>query len=93
VGSKNPPADSSIHRLAVGGSAALQPKVVSTTLRQCGTRSRKTSGHDATSLYLKEIGAASLLTPAEEKMIARRIRQGDESARHQSWLDSRGQKI
>ena len=82
MGSKHPPADSSIHRLAVGGSAALQPKVVSTTPRQSDTRSRKTSGHDATSLYLKEIGAASLLTPAEEKMIARRIRQGDESARH-----------
>ena len=40
------------------------------------------SGHDATSLYLNEIGAAKLLTADEEKSIARRIRGGDESAWH-----------
>jgi RNA polymerase primary sigma factor len=33
------------------------------------------------SLYLEEIGQVPLLTPAEEVVLARRIRQGDESAR------------
>ncbi|HSM29222.1 MAG TPA: RNA polymerase sigma factor RpoS [Woeseiaceae bacterium] len=38
--------------------------------------------HDATRLYLSEIGASPLLTADEEKTFARRARQGDESARH-----------
>jgi RNA polymerase nonessential primary-like sigma factor len=42
----------------------------------------KSGGHDATSLYLNEIGVSKLLTAAEEKKFARRIRKGDESARH-----------
>jgi RNA polymerase nonessential primary-like sigma factor len=44
--------------------------------------SAKSGGHDATSLYLNEIGVSKLLTAAEEKKFARRIRKGDESARH-----------
>ncbi len=36
---------------------------------------------DATRLYLREIGAARLLTAEEEIELARRIRQGDEQAR------------
>ena len=42
----------------------------------------KSNSHDATSLYLNEIGVSKLLTAAEEKKFARRIRKGDESARH-----------
>jgi len=38
--------------------------------------------HDATHLYLSEIGAAPLLTADEEKKFARLAKQGDESARH-----------
>ena len=38
--------------------------------------------HDATRLYLSEIGASPLLTADEEKKFARLARQGDESARH-----------
>ena len=38
--------------------------------------------HDATRLYLSEIGASPLLTADEEKMFARLAKQGDESARH-----------
>jgi RNA polymerase nonessential primary-like sigma factor len=37
---------------------------------------------DATGLYLSEIGAAGLLTAAEEKACARRLRAGDETAWH-----------
>ncbi len=44
--------------------------------------SSKSTGHDATSLYLNNIGVSKLLTAAEEKKFARRIRKGDESARH-----------
>ena len=38
--------------------------------------------HDATRLYLNEIGASKLLTADEEVKYARRIRNGDEDARH-----------
>lgn len=36
---------------------------------------------DATALYLKEIGYAALLTPDEERTLARRVQQGDAAAR------------
>ena len=53
------------------------------TLRPSTSRSRNgSSGHDATSLYLSDIGVSKLLTADEEKYYARRIRKGDESARH-----------
>lgn len=81
MGSKHFPADLPNRRHPAGGSAALRPKVVGTSLRQGTTPPRKSPGHDATSIYLKEIGGSRLLTSAEEKMIARRIRQGDEPAR------------
>ena len=82
MGSKHFPADLPNRRQPAGDSAALRPKVVGTSLRQGTAPPRKSPGHDATSIYLKEIGGSRLLTSAEEKMIARRIRQGDESARH-----------
>lgn len=37
---------------------------------------------DATCLYLREIGAKRLLTAAEEKTCAQKLRAGDEAARH-----------
>ena len=37
--------------------------------------------HDAAALYLAEIGAAPLLSAAEERHYARRLRRGDEAAR------------
>ena len=82
MGSKQFPADLPNRRHPAGDSAVLRPKVVGTSLRQGTAPPRKSPGHDATSIYLKEIGGSRLLTSAEEKMIARRIRQGDESARH-----------
>lgn len=82
MGSKHFPADLLNRRRPAGDSAAPRPKVVGTSLRQGTAPPRKSPGHDATSIYLKEIGGSRLLTSAEEKMIARRIRQGDESARH-----------
>lgn len=39
-------------------------------------------GIDPTRIYLNEIGVSPLLTASEEVKFARRIRQGDESARH-----------
>ena len=44
-------------------------------------RSVAASNHDATRLYLSEIGLSPLLTADEEKMFARRAQRGDESAR------------
>ena len=54
-----------------------------TAVRPAQSRRRNhSSGHDATSLYLSDIGVSKLLTADEEKYYARRIRKGDESARH-----------
>lgn len=39
--------------------------------------------HDVTQLYLNEIGRESLLTPEQEKALARRMRQGDFQARQE----------
>lgn len=82
MGDKQYSADSPNRRKTNGGASALRPKIVNDSLRPAATPVRRSAGHDATSLYLKEIGGSRLLTAAEEKMIARRIRQGDESARH-----------
>lgn len=65
-----------------GGMASLQRAKQADAIRRCGSGSRLPASHDATSLYLNEIGVAKLLTADEEKAIARRIRDGDESARH-----------
>jgi RNA polymerase nonessential primary-like sigma factor len=42
----------------------------------------RSANADAMRLYLKEIGKSRLLSAAEEKMLARRLRDGDESAWH-----------
>ena len=60
-------------RRATAGSTPLRPKTVN---------GRRSTSHDATSLYLSDIGVSKLLTADEEKKYARRIREGDESARH-----------
>ncbi len=65
-----------------GASSSLRQTIPNDSVKRCGSKSRNPAGHDATSLYLTEIGVAKLLTPDEEKAIARRIRKGDESARH-----------
>jgi RNA polymerase nonessential primary-like sigma factor len=51
---------------------------------RCGRGAVKggSGSHDPTRLYLNEIGVSKLLTAAEEVKIARRVQQGDESARH-----------
>jgi len=48
---------------------------------EASSLARKGEQMDATRLYLREIGAAKLLTAEEEIALARRIRQGDEAAR------------
>ena len=42
---------------------------------------RSSSANGALELYLREVGQVKLLTPAEEIVLARRIRKGDELAR------------
>ncbi len=56
------------------------PEILESPLRT--KPAAKATGHDATSLYLNEIGLSKLLTAAEEKKYARRSLKGDESARH-----------
>lgn len=65
-----------------GAGPAVRSKISNEAVKRCGSGSRNAVGHDPTSLYLNEIGIAKLLTSDEEKAIGRRIRQGDESARH-----------
>ena len=68
-------------RPTTAAGSAAQAKV----LRSSGaakTRTSKSGGCDATSRYLNEIGLSKLLSAAEEKKYARRIRNGDELARH-----------
>ncbi|HHH13016.1 MAG TPA: RNA polymerase sigma factor RpoS [Thiolapillus brandeum] len=48
---------------------------------EASSLARKGEQMDATRLYLREIGAAKLLTAEEEIALARRIREGDEEAR------------
>lgn len=67
---------------APGVSRKARAAATANAVNRCGQASRRAAAHDATSLYLNEIGSANLLTPDEEKSIARRIRKGDESARH-----------
>jgi len=47
-----------------------------------GPARRASPGHDATSLYLSDIGVSKLLTAAEERKYARLSQAGDERARH-----------
>jgi RNA polymerase nonessential primary-like sigma factor len=51
-------------------------------VRKNGKSGSNSTSHDATSLYLSDIGVSKLLTADEEKKYARRIQKGDESARH-----------
>ena len=46
---------------------------------------------DSVKMYLREIGSIEMLSPEEEKDIARRITEGDESAKKRwpSWMPSR----
>ena len=60
--------------------APARPTILCSSPSKNG-KSRSTS-HDATSLYLSDIGVSKLLTADEEKAYARRIQQGDEAARH-----------
>lgn len=61
--------------------AAAKLEVLATSLAKRRSDIRKHKPRDATSLYLNEIGSSKLLTAAEEKSCARRIRKGDEAAR------------
>jgi RNA polymerase nonessential primary-like sigma factor len=68
-------------RSGTGRDATLRSKKSDARARANGKPAARLASHDATSIYLSDIGVARLLTAAEEKMYARRIRAGDESAR------------
>ncbi len=67
-----------------GKSTGLKPEAGRALPGEHGPRpSRHTnSGVDPTRIYLNEIGVSPLLTASEEVKFARRIKSGDESARH-----------
>jgi RNA polymerase nonessential primary-like sigma factor len=82
VGDANGSTDERSRHKRAGAKGSLRAINPGDSVKRCGSASRQAPGHDATSLYLNEIGVAQLLTSDEEKAIARRIQQGDESARH-----------
>jgi RNA polymerase nonessential primary-like sigma factor len=67
-------------RKSIGDDSPSQSKSATPTARRNGRA--RTTAHDATSLYLSDIGMSKLLTADEEKKYARRIQKGDEAARH-----------
>jgi RNA polymerase nonessential primary-like sigma factor len=66
-------------RASNGDEASLRPTLLCSCPRKNGASG--TSTHDATSLYLSDIGVSRLLTAEEEKRCARLIQRGDEAAR------------
>ena len=69
-------------RSANGETARTRPTILCSSLRKNGNARSNSTSHDATSLYLSDIGVSKLLTADEEKKFARRIQKGDEAARH-----------
>lgn len=69
-------------RSSADDESLLRPRILCSGARNKAGSSPSASSHDATSLYLGDIGISALLTADEEKKFARRIREGDESARH-----------
>lgn len=69
-------------RSMAGEDTPLRPRILCSSVRNKAGSSRSAASHDATSLYLGDIGVSKLLTADEEKKYARRILKGDESARH-----------
>jgi RNA polymerase nonessential primary-like sigma factor len=62
-----------------GNEGRLRPSLLCSCLRSNGKPS--STSHDATSLYLSDIGISTLLTADEEKWYARLSQQGDDAAR------------
>ena len=76
--SKDPPN----RQTSTGADSSLRPAVLKSGVRQNGSTRFRSKSHDATSLYLSDIGVSKLLTADEEKKYARRVQKGDEAARH-----------
>lgn len=60
----------------------LRATLLTSAGRKNGSSTARSTSHDATSLYLSDIGISRLLTADEEKQYARRVQKGDEVARH-----------
>jgi len=65
----------------LGGDGEDGPSVLSSTVNGSRRARSTAAGHDATSLYLSDIGVSRLLSADEEKKYARLSRQGDQRAR------------
>jgi RNA polymerase nonessential primary-like sigma factor len=73
------PEDPPKRRRKAGDGSTVRPTLLSSGARKNGNG--RAVSHDATSLYLSDIGISKLLTADEEKYFARRAQRGDESAR------------
>jgi len=60
----------------------FRPSLLTSAARKNVSSIGRSASHDATSLYLSDIGTSKLLTADEEKQYARRVQNGDEAARH-----------
>jgi len=82
VGELRVSSDPPERRSATDDDSPLRSRILCSNVRGNSEKRRSATSHDATSLYLGDIGFSDLLTADEEKKYARRIREGDESARH-----------
>ena len=79
MGEMNVSGDPPQRRKPGGDEASLRPALLCSGPQNGG---KPGTNHDATSLYLSDIGVSRLLTADEEKQLARLTQQGDEAARH-----------
>ncbi len=82
MGEPRTPVDPAERRSSTAAGSSAQEKRPGGAGVNGKASSGRSGGHDATSLYLNNIGVSKLLTAAEEKKFARRIQKGDEAARH-----------
>ena len=78
MGRMRGPEDPRARRQDAGDGTPVRPTLLSSGAGRTGN---SRVSHDATSLYLSDIGVSKLLTADEEKYFARRAQRGDESAR------------
>jgi RNA polymerase primary sigma factor len=65
----------------ITASATTDRVIVSARVPEPQPRAKESATGDNLLLYLREIGQVKLLTPAEEIVLAKKIKQGDEAAR------------
>ena len=67
------------------GGNILDDGVVEELIGKKQAYSRSDSSHDSIQMYLREIGQYPLLSPSEERTLAKRVMEGEDEARNLLW--------